>query len=100
VSRLLLILLLLTGCAEPVQNAPKAGQNVIIPAFVWRIRDPETIAKEHGQTPNGTIPAAYVGRRADGTLVITTPPPRAVDDDVATSLGHEVMHIALGQYHD
>ena len=36
----------------------------------------------------------------NGKAIIYTLPPKTVDDDVATTLGHEVMHIAMGKYHD
>ena len=34
-----------------------------------------------------------------GKAVIYTTPPRHVDDQAALTLGHEIMHIAFGSYH-
>lgn len=94
----LIVLLFLTGCAEKVQDPPEVGANIDIPAFVWRVRDPATITQEHGAVAGHTV-MAYVGKTPNGTIVITTPPPRTVDDQVACSLGHEVLHLAIGAYH-
>lgn len=40
----------------------------------------------------------FVGRRG-GHWVIYTLPPTYVDDSATRTLGHELMHIPLGEYH-
>ena len=42
----------------------------------------------------------FVGQTDDGRWVVYSTAPYRVDDQVATTLGHEVMHIVLGEYHD
>lgn len=41
----------------------------------------------------------FAGYADDGTAVVYTLPPQSVDDAVACTLGHEVMHVALGEHH-
>ena len=92
-----------TGCGEKVQDAPKAGTDIYVPAFTWRIRTGEQINAEYARA-GAVLPGeayrveAYIGR-VNGEGAITTKPPVFVDDEVACSLGHEVMHSALGDYH-
>lgn len=93
---------ILTGCGEPVIKAPKAGDDIAVPAFTWRVRSDQQIATEYraaGKDPGeGRAVDAYIGR-VNGAPAITTRPPLYVDDGVACSLGHEVMHAAIGDYH-
>lgn len=98
-KRWLLLPLLLAGCREPVQNAPKVGDDIKVQEFLWRVRDAETINREHGPVPGHEV-LGYIGQRADGSYVITTPAPRLVNDQAACILGHEVMHLAFGNYHN
>ena len=35
----------------------------------------------------------------NGKTVIYTMPPRYVDDQATLTLGHEVLHVAIGSYH-
>lgn len=44
-------------------------------------------------------PHGFAGYADDGTAVVYTLPPNRVDDAVTCTLGHEVMHVALGEYH-
>lgn len=93
---------LLAGCAEPVVPAPREGDTHQLPPIEWRIRSREEIAAVY--VANGRTLGekqsleGFVGRRGD-QWVIYTSPPRTVDDQVACTLGHEVMHVALGNYH-
>lgn len=95
--------LALSACAEKVQNAPAAGADVSVDAFTWRVRSPEQINAEYraaGKDPGpGNAVAGYIGT-LNGATIITTQPPRHVDDSIACTLGHEVMHAALGDYHE
>lgn len=101
-KRLLILPLLLAGCGEPVQNPPEPGQTVALPPIEWRVRDREGLEAAYR---NSGMPLAererlhgFAGRDGD-TAVVYTLPPRRVDDAVACTLGHEVMHVALGEYH-
>lgn len=95
---------LLAACApEQVAGAPAAGDDVPVSGFIWRVRDAETMAAEHrAATGQQVMPEwnlqGYAGT-INGVPMVTTLPPRYVDDDVACTLGHEVMHLALGDYH-
>lgn len=92
----------LAACGEPVQNAPKAGDDITVEGFTWRVRSAETITAEYAGAGKDAGPGlavdAYVGT-LNGSPIVTTQPPRVVDDAVACSLGHEVMHLAIGDYH-
>lgn len=94
----------LAACGEAVTNAPKPGDNVDVPGFTWRVRDADTLAQQYraaGKDPGVNVEAeGFIARDQDtGAVVIYTKPPRYVDDAVACTLGHEVMHAAIGDYH-
>lgn len=99
---LLLFLGLLAACGERIQPPPAAGTVHSLPPIEWRIVDRaelERIYREAGMPLDERQSLrGFVGTQG-GRTVIYTLPPRAVDDDVATTLGHEVMHVALGDYH-
>lgn len=96
-------LALLTACGESVQGAPEPGDNIALPPVEWRVRD--RVALEHAYRESG-MPIGerdrlhgFAGYTPDGTAVVYTLPPRMVDDAATCTLGHEVMHLALGEYH-
>jgi hypothetical protein len=94
----------LSGCGERIEDGPKAGDDVAVPAFTWRVRAAENLAEQYraaGKDPGANAQAeGFIGRDQNtGALVVYTKPPRYVDDSVACTLGHEVMHAALGDYH-
>jgi len=104
-SLTVIVMIALTGCSggERVAKAPVAGSNIAIPKFEWRVRTEQELQEIHslngielsaGQTAEG-----LQGTDPNGTVVIYTGVPVHVDDSVACTLGHEVMHIALGKYH-
>jgi len=100
-----LLLLLLTGCSggEPVWRAPQAGEVVDLPAVQWRVVDPATmqqVYRNSGKTlADGAQLQGFAGTAPDGTHVVYTLAPKTVDDQVTCTLGHEMMHIAIGSYH-
>ena len=100
--RALIVALLLTGCGERVQGAPEPGAVVQLPPIEWRVVDRaglEAVYRNSGQAlGDGDRLSGFAGYR-DGKAVVYTLPPRAVDDAATCTLGHEVMHIALGDYH-
>lgn len=94
--------LMLVGCGEKVEFAPVAGQNVEVPAFEWRVRSREELVQIYRESgmefEDGDILSGFVGNDGDKKVVYTMAP-KTVDDDVACTLGHEVMHLAIGDYH-
>lgn len=99
---MILPLLLLTACGESVQNAPQPGATVQLPDIEWRVRDRaglEAAYRNSGMTIGAHARLEGFAGRDGGRAVIYTLPPRYVDDDVACTLGHEVMHVVLGEYH-
>ena len=96
-------LFLLSGCGEKVQGAPDAGTTTLVQQFEWRVINREQMVELHrlngiNLKPN-EVPLGMQGYK-DGKAIIYTLPPKTVDDDVTLTLGHEVMHIAMGKYHD
>lgn len=97
------IAIALTACGERVQNPPAVGDDISIPQFEWRVRTAEQINGIHAlngiHVGNGRVAEGIQGVDPKGTVVVYTKAPQHVDDSVACTLGHEVMHIALGRYH-
>ena len=95
--------LLLAACGEKIAEAPKAGDTLKVPAFEWRVRDQQTleaIYSRSGLAPgDGRELRGFAGVDADGTLAVYTSPPIYVDGDATCTLGHEVIHLVLGEYH-
>lgn len=99
-----LLLLLLTACGEKVAGAPEPGTVIDVPAFRWHVVD--RAALERAYTEDAGLPLGkgeklegFVGVLEDGTHVIYTLPPQRVDDAATTTLGHEVLHLAIGAFH-
>ena len=95
---------ILTACGEKVLEAPEAGDVVHVPAFEWRVRDQPALEASYMASTGVVLSSdqrleGFAGQSTDGTKVVYTKPPRYVDDSVACTLGHEVMHLALGRYH-
>lgn len=97
-----LLVLLLVGCSggTAIDPAPQAGDAYEVPAFQWHTVDEQAMLAAY------TTPLAadqklegFVGITPSGRLVVVTKVPRKVDDSVACTLGHEVMHLVLGDYH-
>lgn len=99
----LLLPLFLVGCSGGnITPPPQAGDTHAIPPFEWRIKSEEEMTRiysnsgEHLRTDERLD--GFVGKEGNKWVVYTTPPHR-VDDRATCTLGHEVMHIALGDYH-
>lgn len=95
------ILLLLVACsAEPLVEE---GVHQV-PAFEWRVvpqSELQAAYRDYGMyRPFRSKLDGFVGITPDGRWVVYTTAPRVPDDEVATTLGHEVMHLVLGEYHD
>lgn len=93
---------LLTGCSERIDPAPVAGDRHTL-AVEWRIVDRpalEQIYRAAGmELGDRQSLRGFAGTLPDGRAVVYTLPPERVDDDATCTLGHEVMHVALGSYH-
>ncbi len=94
----------LTGCVEKVQNAPQPGDRYELPPITWYVVDKETLASEYQrfgmEIPEGHEIRGFVGtRHSDGKQVIYSLPPKYVNDESTRDLGHELLHIAIGDYH-
>lgn len=93
----------LVGCAQSIEPTPRPGQVYQLPAIEWRVVDRQGLLHayqsngmrlEQGQQLEG-----FAGITADGRHVVYALPPRTVDDAATCTLGHEVLHVALGKYH-
>lgn len=96
-------LLLLTACGERVANAPQPGTRVQLPAIEWRVVDRQGLLHAYQASGMELVPGqrleGFAGIDSDGRHVVYTMAPRTVDDSATCTLGHEVMHVALGAYH-
>lgn len=101
-------LVALTGCSggEKPTVTVAAGQNVQVPAFEWRVRDRLTLEQQWDASSGlkrrfdtDRVEGFAAVDPATGRLLVYTLPPQRVDDEVTLTLGHEVMHLALGDYH-
>ena len=100
---ILICAMLLASCVEQVNPQPQPGDIHQLPPIEWRVVDRAELERvyrnsgmplESGQSLQG-----FVGR-ANGKTIIYTLPPRSVDDQTTVTLGHEVLHVALGSYHE
>lgn len=96
--------LVLAGCnGQSIADAPAPGATVNVPAVEWRVVDRATLESVYLNSGKSVAEGArlegFAGVTAEGRAVIYTLPPRAVDDDATCTLGHEFMHVALGNYH-
>ena len=102
-----MIALFLPACREEIQpsrGSVTPGTSHEIPAFEWRIVDREQMLEAYQRAgaavPDGSKLEGFVAANKEtGKLIVYTPPPVGVDGNVTTTLGHEVMHMALGDYH-
>ena len=99
--RALFLAVLLVGCSEPVRNAPEAGDVITIPETDWHVVDRgelERVYLDAGMgIPEDRTLLGFAGRR-NGRHVVYTLAPKHVGD--TCTFGHEMLHIAIGDYHD
>lgn len=80
-------------------NPPK---KITIPSFDWYIMSKAELRavyeRSDMEVPPGAELHGFTGIH-NGKRVVITAPPATVDDDATLTLGHEVMHIAFGDYH-
>lgn len=103
---------LLAGCSRQ-DTPPIVNRSTHQVAFTWHIVSQEEMSAMYrqggGVLGEGVPPGSKVRRydqlngftavTPDGSYHVFTTPPRSVDDQVTLTLGHEVMHVALGAYH-
>lgn len=96
--------LLLASCTggEKITSAPAAGDVIQLPEIEWRVVDRAELERVYlaagmpltaGQELQG-----FAAKQGGRTIIYTLPPAR-VDDAATLTLGHEVLHVALGAYH-
>ena len=99
----LVLALLLVGCGEEVKNAPQPGDRLIIPEIEWRVVDRamlESVYVNSGMPlEKGDRLSGFVGKDGEKWVMYTLPP-KYVNDAVTCTVGHEVMHPVLGDYHE
>lgn len=102
ITALSILALLLTACGERIAPTPTDGDTHALPPIEWRIRsrvELEAIYRHSGMAlHDGQKLEGFAGREGDRWVVYTLPP-QYVDDAATCTLGHEVMHVALGDYH-
>lgn len=105
-SLLLAFGLAMMGCtpspSESIVGAPKVGDTIQLPEIEWRIvnrGELERIYRIAGKRLEPNQKLYGFSARQGGKAIIYTLPPRKVDDDPTLILGHEVLHVALGEYH-
>lgn len=100
---LIAAMFLVVGCGERIDPQPAAGQVYHLPPIEWRVVDRAELTRvyrEAGMPLNqGDRLHGFAGRLPDGRMVIYTLPPARVDDTATLTLGHEVLHLAIGSYH-
>lgn len=102
---IVLAAVVLAGCegSERIANAPRPGDTIAVAEFEWRVVDRDALMAIYRNSgldlAAGQQLEGFAGVDANGVSVIYTLPPRTVDDQVTCTVGHEVMHIALGKYH-
>lgn len=100
---LILLTLALTACGEKVTPEVKPGETFYLPPVEWRVVNEAQMVKAYGDAgkaiPPGHKLEGFIGHHTDGTVIVYTLPPKTVNDTATCTLGHEIMHEALGDYH-
>lgn len=93
----------LTGCAQSIDPAPQPGQVYQLPAIEWHVVDRDELRRVYAAAgmplAEGDKLHGFAGVDGAGRPVIYTLPPTRVDDAATLTLGHELLHVALGSYH-
>ncbi len=93
----------LAGCAQSIDPAPQPGQVYQLPAIEWHVVDRYELRRVYVDAgmplAEGDRLHGFAGVNGEGRTVIYTLPPARVDDAATLTLGHELLHVALGRYH-
>lgn len=94
-----LLVLLTAGCGERIQNTPPPGTSFDV-CVTWQVHTPDSLTAAYSaiQPPPPGRLVGFASRRGDAHTIHTLAPTR-VDDDAVTTLGHEFLHVVLGEYH-
>lgn len=87
---------------QPEFGSIRRGSDNPVPAFEWRIRtqlEIRLLYKRAGKRLHDGQKLEAFTAVEDGKFVVYTVAPKYVDDQATKSFGHEVMHLALGNYH-
>lgn len=80
-------------------------QSQMVPSFELRTvstqAEMQTLYRKYGgKVCNGCRVQGFTATFGDGHKVVFIMPPKKVNDANTTTLGHEVLHVVLGNYHD
>lgn len=93
----------LASCAQSIDPAPQPGQVYQLPAVEWHVVDRDELRRVYAAAgmplADGDKLHGFAGVDGAGRPVIYTLPPARVDDAATLTLGHELLHVALGRYH-
>jgi len=93
----------LAGCSQSIDPAPQPGQVYQLPAIEWHVVDRDELRRVYAGAgmplAEGDKLHGFAGVDEAGRPVIYTLPPARVDDAATLTLGHELLHVALGRYH-
>ncbi|HBN53046.1 MAG TPA: hypothetical protein DD456_03085 [Stenotrophomonas sp.] len=93
----------LAGCAQRIDPAPQPGQVYQLPAIEWHVVDRDELRRIYAAAgmplAEGDKLHGFAGVDGAGRPVIYTLVPARVDDAATLTLGHELLHVALGRYH-
>lgn len=87
----------------PTKGSIEEGAINSVPPIEWAIvsqREMENLYSNSKKPLKNGVLHGFIGiDPVTGATIVVTTRPRYVDDEVACTLGHEVMHAALGNYH-
>lgn len=106
--------LALAACAEQTTDGYLANEAAYEVSFVWHPVNTRAEMLALFKAGGGVYPhdcrpndrrdtcalAGFAAVDGHGVQHVYTYRPRRVDDDATLTLGHEVMHVALGSYHE
>ena len=92
----------LSACGEQVRYEDADKSVYHIPAMEWHVVSEAEMLRMYKsagmELRQGDKLKGFAGRCAGVPCIVTTRP-KYVDDGVVMTVGHEFMHIALGDYH-
>lgn len=99
---------LLIGCdqqkIQPTRGSIAAGAVNKLPPIEWRIVSKPELERAYirggAQLLSGHELEGFTAiDHETGTVLVYTLPPTSIDGAATLTLGHEIMHVALGDYH-